>query len=103
VFAFGDALDAVNYEVGFEPDARNLDRLTAACRAVFAGQPTFEAALQKATKAKAIGHDLLADAQPTVELCFDPLSADEDAEGRAAEAFADFHERAFDFADAVND
>jgi hypothetical protein len=99
VFAFGDALDAVNYQVAFEPEARNLDRLTAACRSVFARQPSFESAL-RATKAKDIAHDLLTHAQPTVELCFNPLAADEDAAGRAAEAFATFRERAFDFAAA---
>jgi hypothetical protein len=46
------------------------------------------------------GDDLDA-AEPTVELCFDALSADEDAEARAAEGFATFHELAFDFADAL--
>jgi hypothetical protein len=101
VFRFGDALDAVNYEASFEPDARNLDRLTAACRSVFARQPTFESALQTATKAEDIAHDLVANAQPTIELCFAPLSVDEDAAVRAAEAFADFRERAFDFAAAI--
>jgi hypothetical protein len=99
VFAFGEALDAVNYQVGFEPDARNLERLSAACRSVFARQPTFEAALRGA-KAKDVAQDLLTDSQPTVELCFNPLAADEDAAGRAADAFAKFRERAFDFADA---
>jgi hypothetical protein len=101
VFEFGDLLDAVNYEVGFEPDARDGARLTAACRALFADQPKFQAALQKEAKAKDIANDLVAAAEPTVELCFDPLSADDNAEAHAAVGFADFHEKAFDFADAV--
>ena len=101
VFAFGDDLDAVNYEVGFEPDARDAARLTAACRAVFAEQPKFQSALQTTDKAKNLADELVAAAEPTIELCFDPLSADEDAEAHAAEGFADYHETAFDFAAAV--
>jgi hypothetical protein len=102
VFAFGDDLDAVNYEIAFEADARNVARLTAACRAVFADEPRFQAALQALTEAQDIARDLVADAQPTVELCFGPLSADEDAEANAADRFAHFHERAFDFAAALD-
>jgi hypothetical protein len=102
VFAFGDDLDAVNYEVGFDPESRDAVKLTAACRAVFADQPKFQAALQTTNKAQGIADDLVAAAEPTIELCFDPLSADENAEAHAAEGFADFHEKAFDFASAVN-
>jgi hypothetical protein len=101
VFVFGDDLDAVNYEMSFVPEARDAARLGAACQAVFSDQPAFEAAVHAADKAKAIADDLLDAAEPTVELCFDALSADEDAEARAAEGFATFHELAFDFADAL--
>jgi hypothetical protein len=101
VFAFGDDLDAVNYEIAYLPDARNEPRLHAACQAVFADQPSFEAALHASDKTKDLANDLLAEAEPTVELCFDPMSADEDAEGRAAEGFAEFHESAFDFASVL--
>jgi hypothetical protein len=101
VFAFADDLDAVNYQIAYLPDSRNDDRLIAACQAVFADQPKFQAALQASDKTKDIANDLLAEAEPTIEVCFDPLSADEDAEGRAAEGFAAFHESAFDFASVL--
>ena len=101
VFAFGDDLDAVNYQISFEPGARDQARVGAACQVVLTDQPTFEAALRVNDKVQDIAHDLLAAAEPTVELCFDSLSADEEAEARAAEGFADFHEHAFDFAAAL--
>jgi hypothetical protein len=103
VFAFADDLDAVNYQIAYTPETRNPDRLIAACQAVFADQPKFQAALQASAsdKTKDIADDLLAEAEPTVEVCSDPLSADEDAEGRAAEGFAAFHESAFDFASVL--
>lgn len=101
VFAFGDDLDAVNYAISFPPDQRDNSRLVTACQAVFADQPTFQAAMQSAGKAAGIAQSLLAAAEPTVELCFDPLSADETTQGRAADGFARYHDRAFDFADAV--
>jgi hypothetical protein len=101
VFAFGDDLDAVNYEIGFEPGARDDRKLTAACRSLFADQPKFQSALEATSKARDIARDLTDAAQPTLELCFAPLSADENAEAHAAMGFADFHEKAFDFADAL--
>ncbi|HVT78679.1 MAG TPA: hypothetical protein VHD87_16685 [Acidimicrobiales bacterium] len=101
VFNFGDDLDAVNYEIGFLPDQRDPERLGAACKAVFRDQPGFESAVQHADHAKDIGAALVADAEPIVELCADPMSADDDAEANAAQGFDDFHEQAFDFAAAV--
>ena len=102
VFAFGDDLDAVNYEVGFDPASRDAGRLIAACKAVFADESGFQATLHAIGKAKDIANDLLAAAEPTIELCFDPLTADENAEAAAAEGFANFHESAFDFANALD-
>jgi hypothetical protein len=100
VFAFGDDLDAVNYELAFEPDARDGQRLAAACQAVLADQSGFQAVL-RAAKAQDVAADLAADSEPTIEVCFSPQAADEDAQARAAEGFAEFHERAFDFAAGV--
>jgi len=91
VFAFGDDLEAVTYDLG--------DQRVAACRGVLAHQANFQSTLRAVPKADEVAGDLRAAAEPTIELCFDPLTSDEDAVGRAAEGYADFHERAFDFAD----
>ncbi|HVV38508.1 MAG TPA: hypothetical protein VHC63_18000 [Acidimicrobiales bacterium] len=101
VFNFGDDLDAVNYQIEFLPDQRDPERLDAACKAVFRDQPRFESAVQHADHAKGVGAALVADAEPIVELCADPMSADDVAEANAAQGFDDFHEQAFDFAAAV--
>lgn len=89
VFAFEDDLDAVNYA----PTGP-------ACQAVFSDNPAFEAALRLGPAD--IANDLRADAEPTIEICFNVWSPDEVSLEAAAVGFADFHERAFDFADAVS-
>jgi hypothetical protein len=93
VFSFGDDLEAVAYDLG--------DRRVAACRRVVAHTARFESALRTVNESEDVVSDLRAAAEPTIELCFDPWSTDEHAAARATEGFADFHERAFDFASAL--
>ena len=80
-FAYGDLLDAVQYQLGFEPDARDADQLRAACDSLL--------------EAKAPGDRLRQAAAPIVEFCRD---GDESLAEEAADAYATYRDTAFDLA-----
>jgi hypothetical protein len=77
-FAYGDLLDAVQYQLGFEPDARNEVRLTSACTALLRVEPP--------------KGDLGDAASPIIRYC---KGGDESVADQAADAYVQYRETMF--------
>ncbi len=78
-FAYGDLLDAVQYQLGFEPDARDAASVLAACSSLLDAKGP-EGALREA-------------AAPIVAYCQNP---NEDEAARAPDAYVAYREAMFD-------
>ena len=104
VFAFGDRLEAVDYELGFTGDARNADATAQQCRSLLVEHEALKQALAAlhSRAARAVGPKLLAAAASTVDACRStPPAADEASAERAYTDFSSYRDIAFDFADLV--
>lgn len=97
VFAFRDDLGRVQWQLGFEPDARDGAELATACADVIRMAPGFRSAVAE------IDGDLAAQlreaAHPTIELCHHPLGAGAAGESAALAGYGQFWEAAFDVVD----
>ena len=80
MFAYGDLLDAVQYQAGFEPDARDAKATAASCDALLATQAPRD--------------ELVSVAAPIVRFC----QSGDDAES-VADAFVAYREKVFELTD----
>ncbi len=89
VFGFGDLLNAVGYQLSFEPGARDAAALDRSCGDLRNANEQFELA---AARAKDVGDRLRGDAGPVLAFCLGSSNEPENAYGQ----FVSYREHAFE-------